>query len=52
MPSFLPKIRRRPRNERPVQDDRDLVAFVNEARTDAQRERVLRSARRRAGGRR
>ena len=50
MLSFLSRLRSKP-TEAPV-DDRDLIATVNEARNDVQRERAIRAARgrRRAAG--
>ncbi len=49
MTSFLPKFRSRaPQPEGPRDDDRLMTALVNEARSDAQRARLVELARRRA----
>ena len=46
MTSLLSRLRRRGDVASvPVDDDRLLIALVNEARSDAQRERAIRSAR-------
>ena len=53
MLSLIARLRRREALvERPVEDERDLVAFVNEARSEAQRQRIVAGARRRAAVRR
>jgi hypothetical protein len=53
MLSFLSKFRARgPQVELLQDDDRLLVALVNEARSDAQRARLVELARRRASARR
>ena len=46
MLSLLSRLRSKP-SEAPV-DDRDLIASVNEARNDVQRERAIRTARARS----
>ena len=47
MISLLSRLRRR-EDAAPSGEDRDLIALVNEARNDVQRERAIRAARARA----
>ena len=46
--NLLAKLRSKRPPEQQAADERDLIAFVNEARSDAQRDRYVRAARRRA----
>ena len=52
MLSLLTKLRRREDDAAAAGDDRDLIALVNEARNDVQRERAIRASRARAAQRR
>jgi hypothetical protein len=53
MINFLHRLRSREAQVlAPIDDDRLLVALVNEARTDAQRSRIVELARRRASAHR